>query len=114
MFVSLSFFLPPFPLFHSQLFPTSSLVPIPDQPPDHVSPQHDMAELSIEPKSNIRIRQWRWNVVAFFKDWWRQHKRKKPLGRAPGVRKSVIAIIKMSCEYPTADTLYLPTDLSML
>jgi hypothetical protein len=116
-FVFLSPSFSPFRLFHSQLFPSSSLVPISNQPPDHASPQQDMAEPSSEPKSNIRERLGRrsWNIVAiFFKDMWRQHKRVKPLGKGPGVRRSIIAIMKTSCEYPTVDTLYLPTDLSML
>ncbi|KAN0103667.1 Sodium/calcium exchanger domain containing protein [Russula decolorans] len=71
-------------------------VPIPNQPPDHVSPQQDMAGLSTEPKSNVRRRRWNRNIVAIFKDLWTQHKREKPLRKAPGVRESVIAIIKSS------------------
>ncbi|KAN0120701.1 calcium/proton exchanger [Russula decolorans] len=55
-----------------------------------------MTEPSTEPKSNIRKWRWNWNIVAIFKDMWRQHRREKPLGEAPGVRKSVIAIFKTS------------------
>jgi len=73
-----------------------------------------MAEPSTEPKPNIHKQRWNWNIVAIFKDMWRQHKRTKPLGEAPGVRGSIFAIIKTSREYPTADTPYLPTDLFML
>jgi hypothetical protein len=73
-----------------------------------------MAEPSTEPISDIHKRRWNWNIVTIFKDMWRQHKREKPLGAAPGVRESISAIIKTSREYPTVDTLYLPTDLSML
>lgn len=115
-FVFLSPSFSPFRLFHSQLFPSSSLVPISNQPPDHASPQQDIAEPSSEPKSNIRERlgRWSWNIVVILKDMWRQHKRVKPLGKGPGVRRSIIAIMKTSCEYPTVDTLYPPTDLSML
>ncbi|KAN0113962.1 calcium/proton exchanger [Russula decolorans] len=55
-----------------------------------------MAGLSTEPKSNVRRRRWNRNIVAIFKDLWTQHKREKPLRKAPGVRESVIAIIKSS------------------
>jgi len=71
-------------------------VTIPDQPPDHVSPQQDMADPSTEPKFNIRKRRWNRNIVPIFKDSWRQHRREMPLGEAPGVRESITAIIKTS------------------
>jgi hypothetical protein len=72
----------PFPLCHSQLvFPTSSLA---DQPPDHVSPQGDIAEPSTEPKSNIRKRRWN-HIVAILKDLWQQHKRDTRLRKRPSV-----------------------------
>lgn len=71
--------------------------------PDHVSPQQDIAEPSTEPESNSRKRRSNWNIVAIFKDTWEQHRRKKPLGEAPGVHQSVVvARFKTSCEYPTA------------
>ncbi|KAF8501612.1 calcium/proton exchanger [Russula emetica] len=70
---------------------------IPDQPPDHVSPpQQDMPEPSTEPKSDIDKPRRSWNIVANFKEVCKQHKRDKPLGEAPDVRKSVIAIFKTS------------------
>lgn len=65
-----------------------TLVPIPDQLPSHVSPQQDMAETSPEPKFNVRKRRWNRNITAIFKDLWRQHKRKRSLGKALSVRES--------------------------
>lgn len=64
--------------------------------------QQDMAESSAEPRSNIRKRRWNRNIAAIFEDLWRQHKRERPLLRAPGVRESFIAIVKASCKYLTA------------
>lgn len=45
-----------------------------------------------------------------FKNFWKVHKRKSPLLKEPSVRESVIAIVKASCEYLTARTLYHLTD----
>lgn len=72
-----------------------SLVPIPNQPPAHVPPQQDMmtGPSITEPKSEIRKRRWSWVVI---KEALKEHKRERPLGKAPSVRESVIAIIKTS------------------
>jgi hypothetical protein len=97
------------------IVPTSSLVSasVPDQPPpDHITfQQPEMDQPSTEQKSNVRGTR-RWNILASFKELWRQHRREKPLGKAPGVRQSIITIFKTSCEqHPPAVTLFPPSDL---
>ncbi len=72
-----------------------------------------MAEQSTEQKPNNK-RRGKWNIVAILKAVWKQHKREKPLGKAPSFRQSFIAIIKTSCEYQPAGIFYLSSDLSVL
>jgi hypothetical protein len=75
-----------------------------------------MDQPSTEPKSKAKsITRTRWyNFPALFKDLWDQHRRKKPLGEAPGVRESIIAIFKTSCEHhPPADTPFTASDISV-
>lgn len=74
-----------------------STIPLPDRSPDHVTilcqPGVDQKPPT-EQKANARTRSW--NILAIFSDAWRQHKRIKPHGKSPGVRKSIIAIFKSS------------------
>lgn len=82
----------------SQFYP--SAIPLLEQLPVHVAIpcQTEVNQLSTEQKANTRTRSW--NTHAIFRDVWRRCKREKPLGKSPGVRKSIIAIFKSSCEHP--------------
>ncbi|KAI0266297.1 hypothetical protein BGY98DRAFT_1191472 [Russula aff. rugulosa BPL654] len=72
-----------------------TLDPIPSSRPIRLSPT-SIPEPSTEPESSMRKRRRNWNTVTIAKDLWRRHKREKPLGEAPGIRESIIAIIKTS------------------
>jgi hypothetical protein len=104
------FSLLPLPSF-SRSYPSD--IPLPGRSPDHVTIpcQPEVDQPSTEQKANTRTRSW--NILVIFRDVWRQHKRVKPLGKSPGVRKSIIAIFKSSCEHPSVGTLP-PSDLSVL
>jgi hypothetical protein len=57
---------------------------------------HDVTQETLKEKEQDG--QQRRKKFPSLKELWMQHKRKKPLGKAPGVRQSVMAIIKTSCE----------------
>lgn len=104
--------------YHSPPFPSFSLscpsvISLPGPSPDHVTTpcQIKVDQPPSEQKTNARTRSW--NIPAVFKDVWMRHKRVKPLGKAPGVRRSVIAIFKSSREHPPLGTLP-PSDLLVL
>jgi hypothetical protein len=85
-----------FPSF-SQSYP--SAIPLPDRSLGHVTIpcQPEVDQPSTEQKAIPRTRSW--HILAIFRDVWRQHRRVKPLGKSPGVQKSIIAIFKSSCEH---------------
>jgi hypothetical protein len=110
---SRSSFLSPSSRFASFSESYPSAIPLPDRSPDHVTIpyQPKVDQPSTEQKANTRTRSW--NILVIFRDVWRQHKRVKPLGKSPGVRKSIIAIFKSSCEHPPVGILP-PSELSVL
>jgi hypothetical protein len=86
----------------------SSLFPVSDQPPDQVGTQPaGMDPQPAEKSSSVRTR--RWNFLATLRDVWRQHQREKPLGAAPSVSASIVAILKASCEHHPPAGIYLLT-----
>lgn len=99
-----------FPSFQQSYPSAIPLQALPDGPLGHViipcPPEVNLP--STEQKVIARTR-----PSNIFKDVWRQHKRVNPLGESPGVRKSIIAIFKSSCEHLPVRILP-PSDLLVL
>lgn len=75
------------------------------EPQDHVAFQSSMERQPSREIPNIH-RRW-WNISAFLKKMYRQHRRKDPIENEPTVGQSIKAVIKTSCEHPPPNPLLL-------